>query len=126
MTITPRRHDALATGHASAVQAVSVPPAATATGTGMAALSLTPLVPPRAALTDESATVPKDDALPGTVPTMRRELFDRIREDLMERVNRRDLGALPPSWAGISGTLSQEEAASAVAALRVIATEVSP
>ncbi len=126
MTITPRQHDALAAARASAMQAVRERPVATANGNGMAALSLTPLVPPRAALTDESAAVPKDDALPGTVPTMRRELFDRIREDLMERVNRRDLGALPPSWAGISGTLSQEEAASAVAALRVIATEVSP
>ncbi len=127
MKITPRLQDALAaTSQAARLQASSERPAANMTGAGMAPLSLTPLVPPRAVLAGESAAAPKDDSLPGMVPTTRRELFDRIREDLLERVSQRDLGALPPSWAAISGRLSQEEAASAAAALQLIAARVSP
>ncbi|MEO0317148.1 MAG: hypothetical protein RL404_825 [Pseudomonadota bacterium] len=121
MTINTRLTDALfAARHASAA---APPPAAVRAG-GMAPVSLTPLAPPGAA----GATAPgkENDDLPGMVPTARRELFDRTREELLDMLGRRDFGALPPSWAAISGRLSQEEAASAAAALQLIAARVSP
>lgn len=141
MTITPRLNDALAAArHAAAMQAAAERPAGpAAAAAGMAPVALTPLAPPRtdgapgtqaqpgaarggAAQTDAA----QDDTLPGMVPTARRELFDRTREELLDLLGRRDLGALPPSWAGVSGRLTQEEAASAAAALQLIAARVSP
>ena len=129
MTITPRLNDALAAARqASALQVPAGHPPAGAV-TGMAPVAMTPLEPPRVAGTAGSAArtaAQGDDALPGTVPTARRELFDRSREALLDALGRRDFGALPPSWAGVCGRLSQEEAASAAAALQLIAARVSP
>ncbi len=139
MTITPRLNDALAaTRHAAAMQAAAERPAGPAAAVaGMAPVALTPLAPPRVdgaagtAGTESPANTARantaqDDTLPGMVPTARRELFDRTREELLDLLGRRDLGALPPSWAGVSGRLTQEEAASAAAALQLIAARVSP
>ncbi len=131
MTITPRLNDALAaTRHAAAMQAAAERPAgAAANAASMAPVALTPLAPPHAATAGteaEAATDAQDGTMPGMVPTARRELFDRTREELLDLLGRRDLGALPPSWAGVSGRLTQEEAASAAAALQLIAARVSP
>ena len=133
MTITPRLHDALAAArHAAALQAAGERVAGSAAVARMAPVAMTPLAPPRA-LGDTALTATEDreaarqhEALPGMVPTVRRELFDRTRDALLDLLGRRDLGALPPSWAGISGCLTQEEAASAAAALQLIAARVSP
>lgn len=126
MTITPKLQDALAAAHLVsgpqfAAHSEEGGPAASA----MAPLSLTPLAPPRAAATDESAPAQPAEAQPGMVPTMRRELFDRKREQLLALLDKRDFGELPPSWAAISGRLSQEEATAAAAALQLIAVQVS-
>ncbi len=141
MSITPRLSDALAAARHAAAQAAvpahELPPssssssALSSTAAGiMAPLSMTPLAPPRPAgidqSTDQSTATPPRDSLPGAVPTARRELFDRTREHLLDLVSRRDVSALPPSWAGVSGRLSQEEAASATAALQLVAARVSP
>ncbi len=131
MTITPRLNDALAAArHAATMQAAAQHPAGpAAVAANMAPVALTPLAPPRvdgAPGAEAQARAAQDDALPGMVPTARRELFDRTREELLDLLGRRDLGALPPSWAGVSGRLTQEEAASAAAALQLIAARVSP
>ena len=144
MTITPRPNDALAAArHAAAMQAAverpAGPAAAAAAAACMAPVALTPLAPPRAEgaagtqaqagaaqRNAAQADAAQHDTLPGMVPTARRELFDRTREELLDLLGRRDLGALPPSWAGVSGRLTQEEAASAAAALQLIAARVSP
>ncbi len=142
MTINHRLSDPLAAArHASTLHGklhadASVPAsgsASTAAGAGtMAPLALTPLAPPQvshAASAPHAATAQQasdDDAVPGMVPTARRDLFDRRREELLAQLAKRDFGALPPSWAAISGRLSQEEAASAAAALQLIAARVSP
>ncbi len=134
MTITPRLNDALAAArHTAAMQAaVERPAGPAAAAAGMAPVSMTPLAPPRTdgapgtAANAAQASAARDDSLPGMVPTARRELFDRTREELLDLLGRRDLGALPPSWAGVSGRLTQEEAASAAAALQLIAARVSP
>ena len=147
MTITPRLNDALAAArHATAMREAIEHPAAAGTA-GMAPVAMTPLAPPRAAGVsgisstsstsstlgttathgaDDGVDAPPADTLPCMVPTVRRELFDRTREELLDLLGRRDLGALPPSWAGVSGRLTQEEAASAAAALQLIAARVSP
>ncbi len=138
MTITHRLSDALAAArHASALHGkLPASPSSAAGGADtMAPLAMTPLAPP---LVSTSASSPHasphtsparetgdDGALPGMVPTARRELFDRSREELLTLLAQRDFGALPPSWAAISGRLSQEEAASAAAALQLIAARVT-
>ncbi len=125
MTINTRLTDALAAARqVSTLQSNPEQAAAGARAAGMAPVSMTPLTPPRVA--GETAPVSDDESMPGMVPTARRELFDRTREELLDLLGRRDFGALPPSWAAISGRLSQEEAASAAAALHLIATRVSP
>ncbi len=138
MTITPRLNDALAAArHAAAMQAAAERPAGSAAAAaGMAPVAMTPLAPPRTdgvaanaenvANAAAQANAAQDDTLPGMVPTARRELFDRTREEWLDLLGRRDLGALPPSWAGVSGRLTQEEAASTAAALQLIAARVSP
>ena len=126
MTITPKLHDALAAARqVSAPQSAAHSEAGATAAGAMAPLSLTPLAPPRAAATDESAPAQPAEAQPGMVPTMRRELFDRKREQLLALLDKRDFGELPPSWAAISGRLSQEEATAAAAALQLIAVQVS-
>lgn len=139
MTITPRLNDALAAArHATAMQAAAERPAGpAAAAASMAPVALTPLAPPRAdgaagtggankPANVAQASAAQEDTVPGMVPTARRELFDRTREELLDLLGRRDLGALPPSRAGVSGRLTQEEAASAAAALQLIAVRVSP
>lgn len=125
MTINTRLTDAPAAArHASALQPAAELSAAAGSAAGMAPVAMTPLAPPRA--DSETAPGSDDEPMPGMVPTARRELFDRTREELLDLLGRRDFGALPPSWAAISGRLSQEEAASAAAALQLIAARVSP
>lgn len=131
MTITTRLTDALAAArHAAALQAAVEHPAVPAAAAGMAPVSMTPLAPPRTGKSADTADAHRlpqyDDVRPGMVPTVRRELFDSSCEELLALLGRRDLNALPPSWAGVSGHLTQEEAASAAAALRLIAARVSP
>lgn len=129
MTMIPRLSDALAAARQAATRRTSAGDAAmpaSATPPAMAPLAMTPLAPPRVAGTDECALPEHPTSLPGAIPTARRELFERTRDTLLELVSRRDVGALPPSWAGVSGRLSQEEAASAAAALQLVAAQVMP
>ncbi len=125
MTISSRLNDALALARMSATSIQQSQPPVTVAAHRMAPLSLTPLSPPRAASTDESAPIAMPGSLPGSVPNAQRELFDRTREQLLATLAGRDFSALPPSWAGVSGRLSQEEATSAAAALQLIAAQVS-
>lgn len=127
MTITNRLHDGLATaGQALAPQAANERPTPALAAAGMAPLSLTPLAPPRTAGSAIASAAAQGDALPAGVPMQHRALFDRTHEALFDLLSRRDFSALPPSWAGVSTRLAQEEAASAAAALYLIAARVSP